>query len=432
MSDQSSYTRRNFLKTSAAVGAAATLASMGTNFAHAAGQQRIKVGLVGCGGRGTGAASDSIHASPLTEIVAMGDLFKDRLDSSRQHLTTLDEKKRPKGEPHPQMKVTDDKCFVGFDAYKKVIDEPIDYVILTTPPGFRPMMFDYAINKGRHVFAEKPVATDPAGVRKWWATGKIADQKKLSVVGGFVFRRQPTHIETIKKIHNGAIGTVVSGVSYYNVGYLWHHPRQPEWSDLEYQIRNWLYYTWLSGDLIVEQNIHRIDITNWIMKGHPESAYGMGGRQVRTDPAYGYVFDHFDTEFQYANDVRVNNMCRQIDGCDPRVSELYYGTKGSADPAKGIVGEKRTQKDETLARAYVREHEDLVAAITSGKQINESQRLGESTLTAIMGRMSGYTGKLVTWDDAVNSKLDLWPKQELAFGPWPVPPVAMPGKQPLV
>ena len=414
------FSRRNFLKSTAAVtAAAATVAAMGGNFAYAAGNERIKVGLDGCGGRGTGAARDAMQASPLVDIVAMGDLFKDQLDKSRTNLA----------KEGAQCKVADDKCFVGFDAYKKVIDSDIDYVILTTPPGFRPEMFAYAIDKGRHVFAEKPVAVDPAGVRKFIETGKIADQKKLNVIGGFVFRRQPTHIETIQKIHDGAIGDVVSGVSYYNVGYLWHHPRQPEWSVAEYQIRNWLYYTWLSGDLIVEQNIHRIDITNWIMKGPPVSAYGMGGRQVRTDPAYGYIYDHFDTEFQYANDVRVNNMCRQIDGTDPRVSELYYGTKGIADPAKGIKGEKR-KKDEPLAAAYVKEHVDLVEAIRSGKHINESQRLAESTLTAIMGRMSAYTGKEVSWEQALNSKLTLMP-EKLEMGPIATPAVPMPGKEQL-
>lgn len=423
------FTRRNFLRSSAAVGAAATLASMSSNFAFAQGQERIKVGLVGCGGRGTGAARDAMQASPLVDVVAMGDLFKDRLDKSREQLSTVGE--APNVQPNPQLKVSDDKCFVGFDAYAKVIDSGIDYVILTTPPGFRPEQFHYAIEKGKHVFAEKPVATCPAGVRKFIETGKLADQKKLSVVGGFCFRRDKTHIETIQKIHEGAIGDVVAGDSYYCVGGLWHHARQPEWSDLEFQIRNWLYYTWLSGDLIVEQNIHRIDIQNWIMKGPPVAAYGMGGRQVRIDPAYGHIFDHFAVEFEYANGVKINNMCRQIDGTDPRVSEVYFGTKGVADPAKGIKGEK-PQKGNPLAVAYVQEHADLIAAITSGKQVNESKALAESTLTGVMGRMSAYTGKQVTWEQAVNSKMDLWPKEPLAFGPWPVAPVAVPGKDPLV
>jgi predicted dehydrogenase len=421
----SNFSRRNFIKTTTA---AAALAAMGTNFAFAQGKERIKVGLVGCGGRGTGAARDAMAASPLVEIVAMGDLFKDRLDEKRGVLSKTGEKN---DQPNPQFKVTDDTAFVGFDAYKKVIDQDLTYVILTTPPGFRPDHFRYAVEKGRHVFAEKPVAVDPAGIRRFREAGKIADQKKLSVIGGFCFRRDRTHNETIAKIHQGAIGDLVSGNCYYNVGYLWKHDRKPEWSDLEFQIRNWLYYTWLSGDLIVEQNIHRLDITNWIMKANPVSAYGMGGRQVRTDPVYGCIYDHFAVEFEYPNGVKVSNQCRQIDGTDPRVSEMYYGTKGSADPASGIKGEKK-EKPDPLAKAYIKEHADLIEAITTGKHVNESERLCDSTLTGIMGRMSAYTGKLVTWDQARDSKLDLWPKEPLAFGPFPVPAVPMPGKEPLV
>ena len=430
MNTNKNFSRRSFLKSSAAVTAAATLASLGTNFAWAQGTERITVGLVGCGGRGTGAARDAMSASPLVDIVAMGDLFKDRLDQKRAVLSKLDPEKP---EPNPQFKVTDDTCFTGFDAYKKVIDSDIDYVILCEPPGFRPDHFRYAVEKGRHVFAEKPVAVDPVGIRKFREAGKLAEQKKLSVVGGFCFRRDRTHNETIKAIHEGAVGDIVSGNSYYCVNELWHHARKPEWTDLEFQIRNWLYYTWLSGDLIVEQNIHRIDIQNWIMKGPPVKAYGMGGRQVRTDPAYGHIYDHFAVEFEYANGVKVTNMCRQIDGTDPRVSEIYYGTKGTADPASGIVGGKKpTTKPDRLSVAYRQEHVDLVNAITSGKPVNDSKDLCDSTLTGIMGRMSAYTGKEVSWEQANDSKLDLWPKQELAFGPFPTPPVAVPGKDPLV
>ncbi len=419
----SNFTRRDFLKTSAA---AATIAAMGTNYAHAAGSERIKVGLVGCGGRGTGAATNAVQASPLVDLVAMGDLFQDHLNSSRDTLSKLDEKYKP------QIKVADDKCFVGFDAYKKVIDQDLDYVILTTPPGFRPDHYAYAVEKGRHVFAEKPVAVDPAGVRKFIESSKLAESKKLSLVGGFVFRRDNQHRETIKKIHDGAIGDIVSGVSYYCVQNLWMKPREEQWSDLEWQIRNWLYFTWLAGDHIVEQAIHRIDIQNWIMNATPVEAYGMGGRQVRTDKAYGHIFDHFAVEYTYPSGAKIVHMCRQNDGTDPRVNEFYWGTKGSADPAKGITGEKRTRKDEKLDVAYVQEHVDLIEAIRSGKTINEGVRLAESSLTAIMGRMSAYTGKQVTWEQAKESKLDLWPKEPLAFGPFPVPPVAMPGKEPLV
>lgn len=438
MSIEDNFTRRNFLKKTATASAAAVLAGCASSGAekhpttapavHVAGKERIRVGLVGCGGRGTGAARDAIHASKQVELVAMGDLVPDRLKSSHGQLAKEGE----------QFKVADDKCFTGFDNYKKVIDCDIDYVILTAPPGFRPQHFDYAIEKGRHVFAEKPVAVDPAGVRRFLETTKKADEKKLSVVGGFVFRREPTHIEIIKRIHDGEIGDITGGVSYYNVNGLWHHPRQPEWSELEYQCRNWLYFTWLSGDLIVEQNIHRLDIQNWIMKCPPVAAYGMGGRQVRTDPAYGNVYDHFAVEYEYPNGVKITNMCRQIDGCDSRVSEEYFGTKGTANPGSDrayiqINGGKKTRiKEQPLGDAYCQEHKDLIAAITSGTHVNEGQRLADSSLTAIMGRMSAYTGKQVTWDVAMESKLDLWPKEPLAMGPFPVAPVAIPGKDPLV
>ena len=443
MSEKTNTTRRDFLRSTAAVSAAALLAGCAATEAqektavasspatapavHVAGKERIRVGMVGCGGRGTGAARDAIQASKQVEIVALGDLVPDRLASSREQLQKSGE----------QCKVTDEKCFTGFDCYKKVIDCDIDYVILTAPPGFRPMHFDYAIEKGRHVFAEKPVAVDPAGVRRFLETTKKADAKKLSVVGGFVFRREPTHIEIIKRIHDGEIGEITGGSSYYNVGYLWNHPRQPEWSELEYQCRNWLYFTWLSGDLIVEQNIHRLDIQNWIMKCPPVAAYGMGGRQVRVDPAFGNIYDHFAVEYEYPNGVKITNMCRQIDGCDNRVSEEYHGTKGVANPGGSAFiqvngGKKIRIKEQSLADAYCKEHKDLIEAITTGTHVNEGQRLADSSLTAIMGRMSAYTGKTVTWEAAQESKLDLWPKEPLVMGPFPVAPVAVPGKDPLV
>jgi len=426
MTDQSNFTRRDFLRTSVAAGAAAaTLASMGTNFAWAQGQHRLKVGLVGCGGRGTGAARDSIKASPLVDIVAMGDLFKDRLDTSRQALA----------KEGAQFKVADDKCFVGFDAYRKVIDCDLDYVILTTPPGFRPDHFAYAIEKGRHVFAEKPVAVDPAGVRSVIETSEIAKAKSLGVVTGTLFRHHTTHRDAIKEIHDGVYGDIVAGHSYYNVGYLWNKPREAQWSDVEYQIRNWLYYTWLSGDHIVEQNVHRIDIMNWVMNGPPVKVYGMGGRQVRTQPEYGNIYDHFAVEYEYKNGVKIMNQCRQIDGTDSRVTEYFVGTKGVVEPSKGTKAAIASRaKPEKWEVAYVREHKDLIDSIRSGKPLNEGRQIAESSMTAIMGRMSAYTGKEITWEQAMNSKLDLWPAKgtELAFGKMDVPPVPMPGKEPLV
>jgi predicted dehydrogenase len=420
------HSRRSFLKTSAAVATAATFANLGSNFAWAAGSDIIRVGLIGCGGRGTGAAFDCAKASPAVQIVAMGDLFKDRLENSRNQLRSEEGRKAIGG----QCQVSDDMCFVGFDACQKVIDSGVDLVLLCTPPGFRPSHYKAAIDADKHVFMEKPVAVDPAGVRSVLATSELASKKGLGVMSGTCFRHQVNHIENIKRIHDGEIGEIVAGQCYYNVGYLWSHPRQPGWTDTEWQIRNWLYFTWLSGDLIVEQNIHRLDIMNWVMKNHPVSAYGMGGRQVRTDPAYGNIYDHFAVEYEFPGGVRITDMCRQIDGTDSRIAEQYIGTKGICDPANGFVGEPK-QKIVPLGQAYVQEHRDLLESIAAGKPVNEGRQVAESTLTAIMGRMSAYTGKLVTWEQAMKSELSLFP-EKLEFGEMPVPPVAMPGKDKLV
>jgi len=424
MSDNGSISRRDVLKTTAAVATAATLASLGTNFAWAAGSDTIKIGLVGCGGRGTGAAKDSMKASKQVQIVAMGDLFKDRLDQSREQLKALE-----------QYAVKDDQAFVGFDAYKKVIDSDISLVLLCEPPGFRPTSYRYAVEKGRNVFFEKPVAVDPSQVRSVIETSDIAKSKNLAVVAGTLFRHHTTHLEILKRVRDGEIGDILAGNSYYNANELWFHPRQDGWTDSEYQIRNWLYYTWLSGDLIVEQNVHRIDVMDWFMGAPAISAYGMGGRQVRTDPKFGNIYDHFAIEYEYPNGVKVVNMCRQQDGTETRVNEIFRGTKGTAEPLEGrmtINGEKVKFKKEALGDAYVREHKDLIDSINAGKPLNEGRQVAESTLTAIMGRMSAYTGKKVTREQAMSSTLDLFPKTTLEFGPMAVPPIPQPGKEPLV
>ncbi len=424
MKSKTTPTRRDVLKTSAVLSGAAIMSSLGTNFAHAAGSDVLKVGLIGCGGRGTGAGRDCAKASPRTRIVAMGDLFQDRLDKSRTNLAELGE----------QFKVTNDSAFVGFDAYKQVIDSDVDYVLLCEPPGFRPRSFAYAVEKGRHVFAEKPIAVDAAGVRAFLEATERAKSKNLAVLAGTVFRHHKPHLDAVQQIHDGAFGDILAGHSYYNTAGLWHHARKPEWSDVEWQVRNWLYFTWLSGDHIVEQNIHRIDIQNWVMRGPPKSAYAMGGRQQRVDPAYGHVYDHFAVEYVYAgaagNEVKVINMCRQQDATDTRITEYYVGTKGVAEPSKGPKTERRT-KPLPLAEGYIQEHRDLIASIDEGKPLNEGKQVAECTLAAIMGRMSAYSGKLVTWEQAMASKEDLFPK-ELAFGPMPVPAVAVPGQSPVV
>ena len=417
--------RRDMLKTTAAMTAAATLASLGSNFAFAQASDKLRVGLVGCGGRGSGAAGDCCLPNDNVVLVALGDVFKDRVDGAK---TKLAEKLGEK------FQVKDDNCFVGFDAYQKVIASDVDLVILATPPGFRPQHIAAAVEAGKHIFAEKPVAVDAPGVRSVIESAKKIKEKKLAFVAGAQRRHDEGYVETIKRIQDGAIGEIVSGHCYWNQGGLWMHPRQSEWSDMEWQLRNWLYFTWLSGDHIVEQHIHQHDVMNWVFGDqHPVSAYGMGGRQVRTEPAYGHIFDHFAVEYVYPNGARITSMCRQIDGTQARVSEYVAGTKGSADPSGSIRGENRfrferkKKGDPEAISPYRQEHIDLVASIRKGEPLNEAQRIAESTLTAIMGRMSAYTGKLIEWDQALSSTESLMPSK-LEMGPIATPDVAVPGK----
>jgi predicted dehydrogenase len=417
--------RREFIKTSAAAVSMAAMAST-SRYVFAAGSDTIRVGLIGCGGRGTGAAIDCVNAAEGVEIVAMADLFQDRLDDSLETLR----KKLAKN-----VKVTPDTCFAGFDAYKKVIGCDVDLVIMAPPPHFRPEHLSAAVEAGRHVFMEKPVAVDPVGVRSIIASSELAEKKGLAIVAGTQRRHQAHYREIIKRIHNGDIGRVVAGQCYWNQGELWVKPRQEKWSDMEWQCRNWLYFTWLSGDHIVEQHVHNLDIINWVIGTHPVNAVGMGGRQVRTGPEYGNIFDHFTVEYEYPNSVRVLSMCRQTPGCDDRVAERIVGTAGSAyaDSANGsIEGQKPYKYDGTSLNPYVQEHADLIASIRAGKPLNEAKQVAESTLTAIMGRMSAYTGRALSWDWVMNaSKLDLTPPK-YEFGDLPVEPVAVPGKTPLV
>jgi len=389
----------------------------------AAGTDVIRVGVIGCGGRGTGAALDCAKSADGIKIVALGDLFQDRLDGSFDNLTGNADVK-------DKMDISKDRCFTGFDNFEKVIDCGVDMVIMAAPPAFRPAHVKYAVEKGKHIFMEKPVAVDAPGVRTILEAGEIATQKKLGIVAGTIKRHQANYVATVKRIHDGAVGHVLSAQCYYNTGELWNHGRKPEWTDVEWQIRNWLYFTWLSGDHIVEQHVHNIDVINWALNGHPVKCVGMGGRQVRTDPAYGHIFDHFAVEFEYPNGVRVMSMCRQQDGCAGNVSERVIGTKGSSNCA-GLI--KRGSRDwkfkGEVPSPYVQEHTDLITSIRQGKPLNEARQIAESSLSAIMGRMSAYTGQEITWDQALNSTENLMP-EKLEFGPMPVAPVAMPGKTP--
>ncbi len=423
---KSGASRRDFLKASSALAASGAFGSLAvpTN-AHAQGSDVIKVGLVGCGGRGTGAAEQSINASTNIKLHAMGDLFKDHLDNAHNNLAKFGDK----------VDVADDRKFIGFDAYKQVIDSGVDLVILATPPGFRPKHIAAVIAAGKNLFCEKPVAVDGPGIRTVLKAAEEAKAKKLAVVAGTQRRHQAGYIEVMKRVRDGAIGDVVGGRCYWNQGGLWSVERKPGMSDMEYQLRNWLYYTWLSGDHICEQHVHNLDVMNWAMDAHPVKCTGLGGRQVRTAPMWGNIFDHFAVEYEYPNGVFVASQCRQIDGCEVNISEAIVGTKGSFIMGSGSYRQVGGTGERIRSRGerdpYQQEHIDLIDSIRSGNPLNELRTVAESTLTAIMGRMSAYTGKTVTWEQALNSTLDLTPP-EMKMGPYPCPPVAVPGETPLI
>jgi predicted dehydrogenase len=424
--DDKGLTRRDFLKTASAASMATLVAAAsGSGGRCAAGSDTIRIGVIGCGGRGTGAAIDAVNSSPGVEIVALFDPFQDRIDRS---LKTLLEK------VPAAVKVTPETCFTGLEGYKKLLAiKDINTIVTAAPPGFRPIHLKASIEAGKNVFMEKPVAVDPVGVRSVIATSELAAKKDLAIVAGTQRRHQARYLETMKRIHDGAIGEIVGGQCYWNQGELWVIPKTPEMSEMEWQCRNWLYFSWTSGDHIVEQHVHNIDVMNWALGSPPVKVMAMGGRQVRTGPEYGNIFDHFAVEFEYPGGVRIMSMCRQIKGCADRVEEKIVGTKGHAFGYGEISGSDAWKYEiEDEPNPYVVEHADLIASIRSGKPLNEGRRVAESTLCAIMGRMSAYTGRALSWDWAMNaSKLDLSPAK-YEFGPNPVDPVAVPGVTPLV
>jgi len=435
-----SVTRRGFLK-QAGIIAATTVAAPYVITTHAAPDDPIKIGVIGCGGRGTGAALDALGAATKViypsagyhtedveegavvqrkdiQIVALADLFPDRLERCRKNLEKLG------------IKIPDEHCFTGFDGYKKLLAIPeVNYVILATPPHFRPMHLKAAIEAGKNVFMEKPVAVDAPGVRMVIEAGELAKQKKLGIAAGTQRRHLKGYIETIKRIHDGAIGEIIYGRCYWNGGEIWVVERQPGWSDMEWQLRNWNYFTWLSGDHIVEQHVHNLDIMNWVLNAHPVRASALGGRQVRTAEKYGYIYDHFAVEYEYPNGVRVFSQCRQINGCEGKVEEAVMGTKGYSNCAKWIISKdgNRWRFTGQEPNPYHQEHIDLIESIRSGNPINEAKNIAESTMTAIIGRESAYSGQTIEWDKAINSNTRLGP-EKYEFGPLPVPPVPLPGK----
>lgn len=425
----SNWSRRDVVRAGAALGAGALVLPGFAAGAVRRGEDVVRVGVIGCGGRGTGAAANAIDAHPAVRVVALADLFADRLNESRAYLEGREDAAE-------RVSIDDAHCFTGFDAYRKLVGlKDVDYVVLATPPGFRPVHFAAAVEAGKHVFMEKPVAVDPVGIRRVIEAGERARAAKLSVVAGTQRRHEASYLALMERVGSGELGEIVSARCYWNQGGLWVHERKAEYTDMEWQCRNWLYFGWLSGDHICEQHVHNLDVVNWAKGGPPVKATGMGGRQVRTQEKYGNIFDHFAVEYEYADGSSCMSMCRQIDGCATRVEEVLRGTRGTAVSRPGfavIEGDGAWRFGEENPNPYEREHVNLIASIRGeGRYLNEARQVAESTLTAIMGRMSAYTGKEITWEQAMGSQLDLSPAAyemgELAVGG-----VAVPGSTPVI
>ncbi len=362
----------------------------------------LKAGLIGCGGRGTGAALNFLDAGPSLQVVALADVFEDRLQDCRQKIQS--QRDNP---------IADDRCYTGFDGFQKLIDSDVDIVLLATPPYFRPEHFAAAVAARKNVFMEKPVAVDPVGIRSILDTAEKADAFGLSVVTGTQRRHERSYIETYNRIVDGAIGAVRAARCYWNQSQLWYKERQEGWSQMEHMIRDWVNWQWLSGDHIVEQHIHNIDVANWFTNQYPVKAVGMGGRMRRVT---GDQYDFFDIDFELGDGAHVHSMCRQIDGCANNVSEYVVGTKGSSnckdtivDLAGNVVWQYESADPDGDNSPYVQEHVDLVTSIRQQKPFNESRNTARSNLAAIMGRISAYTGKEVTWDELMQSDFKLGP-----------------------
>ena len=430
--------RRKFIQNTSAASLASLL--VGAQNLHAGGaSDKVRIGLIGLGGRGCGAGIiNCAEADTNIELVAMGDLFPDHLEAAP---ATIQRNMEKKNLPFKDIyKVTPDKMFSGFDAYKQVIACDVDFIILATPPVFRPIHFKAAVEAGKHVFVEKPIAVDPTGVRDFIKTSELAQAKGLTVVAGTQMRRAKHIMAVVEAVREGGLGDVLSGQSTRVGGALsnWRQSeaiRSANWSDMEWQLRRWLFTTWSSGDFITEQHVHNLDLVDWVIGSRPIKAIGTGGRQHRTDSIYPNVWDHINVEYEYANGARVTHMGAQIDGVSSRNDIRLDGTGGRLflSFAKATIeGSKPFTYDGPRVNPAVQEYKDTLDSIRDGMAINEGKQIAESTMTAILGRMAAYTGRSVSWKWAMNaSKLDLTPK-EWTFGNYPLAPVAIPGKTRLV
>ncbi len=408
--------RRDFLKAGAAVAATAAVATLSP--VHAAGPEKIKVGVIGCGGRGTGAIEDSLNADPATVLWAAGDVFPGKAAGLV---------KRHQKEFGPRLECAD-RLFDGLDNHQKVIDAGCDIIILAAPPGFRPVHLEAAVKAKKHIFCEKPVAVDGPGIRKCLELVDEVKKNGTSLVAGTQRRHQTGYIETIKAIHDGAIGDVVSARCSWNGGEPWFRERKDGTSDMEYQLNNWYHFLWLCGDHIVEQHVHNLDVINWVMKGHPTKVVGQGGRLTRkpgNPNTVGHIYDLFALEYEYAGGIPMYSMCSHVKNTTGDVSETVYGSKGVCKVNRYQISGKTVSRP-GKERPYVQEHIDLIKSIRDNKPLNELQGVAESTLTAIMGRMAAYSGEVVTWDAALNSTETLMPakldiKDSLEAAPVPRP-----------
>ena len=427
--DHNSINRRDFMKNSSLVAGGVMLSSLSASAsAYVGGDDTIKVGLIGCGGRGTGAAVQALSTKQNVKLVAMCDAFQDKVDECYAKITDPKFKDWSGGSSDvgSRVQVPEENRLHGFNAYKKVIDA-CDVVVIATPPGFRPTHFEYAVQQGKHVFMEKPVATDAVGVRKVLEAAKLAKQKKLNVVVGLQRHYQKIYQTWIDMIHGGAIGDITSGSVFWNSDGVWVRERKPGQTEMEYQMRNWYYFNWLCGDHITEQHIHNIDVANWVKKGYPVRAQGMGGRQVRNGKDHGEIFDHHFVEFEYEDGTKISSQCRHIKGCMRRVTEMFVGTNGTA-PKPGVLMTPSGYKllnynDKNDPNPYQVEHDVLFDAVAKGEyKFADAENGAKSTMTSLLGRMATYSGQIVEWEEAINSNISLMPER-LA---WDANPPIMP------
>lgn len=413
--------RRGFMKNSTAIVGGALLFGLPVEAsAYVAGGDTLKVALVGCGKRGAGAAVQALSTSEDVKLVAMADAFKDRLDETYNNLIQIEKIKH-------RIEVSEEHKFIGFDAYTKAI-ALADVVLLATPPAFRPIHFETAVQAGKHVFMEKPLASDAPGIRKVLTAGELAKKKNLSVVVGLQNRYDPVYKEFVNRVKEGAIGDIVSSTCYYLIGHVNLVPRQVGQTEMEYQMRNWRYFNWLWAGSPAGLQIHNTDIVNWVKDSYPVKAQGMGGRALLSGPDHGDIFDHFYIEYEYADGSKLHSQIRHIDGTYNNGGSFFQGTKGKGDVSSGIkdlagklIWRKRGMKE---VNPYQQEHDELFAAIRNGTPVNDTAWGAKSTMTTIMGRMAAHSGQMIQWDEAINSELSLMPER---FA-WDANPPTVPGE----